>query len=296
MYTHYNVTHFPIEKQLFDLGLQIFTCGNLAADANYVCKPRILDDYYLVFITEGEGQLYCRKTISPIGKGDMFVLFPGLLHSYKTHPTNLLKQQWIGFNGANAGLIIDSIDLSPESPLLHTGDTIREVQTLVNTIMTSDTIPSHNNALYRTGLLSQLFGLYAHQNKWPELPTDQSHAISKAVNYIEANYKKHLSIEEVADYVSLSKSHFYTKFKKEVGTTPNGYATAFRISQARYLLIHTNNAIQAIGTSVGYSDALYFSRVFKQKCGTSPTEYRRMSNTFRPDVGNKASIPLMSNE
>lgn len=296
MYTQYNVTHFPIEKQYFDLGLQIFTCGNLIADANYVCKPRILDDYYLIFISEGEGELTCRKKTFTLSKGHLYVLFPGLLHSYKTHSTHLLQQQWIGFNGANAGAIIDSIGLTPESPLLDVADTYDEVQKLINTLSTSDTSPIHNNALYRTGLLSQLFGLYAHQHQWPDLPSDKSRAIIKAINYIEANYKQPLNIEDVATYVSLCKSHFYTRFKKEVGTTPNGYATAFRISQARYLLIHTDKAIHDISEAIGYSDALYFSRVFKQKCGMSPSAYRQMSNTFRPDDGNKASIPLSINE
>ena len=296
MYTQYNVTHFPIEKHIFDLGLQIFTCGDLVADVNYLCKPRILDDYYLVLITHGQGTLTCSKKTFHLSKGDLYILFPGHLHSYKTHTSNLLHQQWIGFNGANAGSIIDSIGLTPQSPLLKVGDTYEEVQLLLNALSASGHSPAHNNALYRTGLLSQLFGLYAQQHKWPDLPADQSHAISKAINYIEANYKKQLNIEEVAAYVSLSKSHFYTRFKKEVGTTPNGYATAFRLSQARYLLIHSNQAIHDIAEAVGYSDPLYFSRVFKQKCGTSPKEFRIMSNTFKPDDGNKASIPLDDHE
>jgi AraC family transcriptional regulator, pdu and cob operon regulator len=87
--------------------------------------------------------------------------------------------------------------------------------------------------------------------------------ILAARHYIEQNYQKKLTIEEIANCVFLSKSHFSHMFKKEVGISPINYLNRFRIDKAKELLQNTNNSITEIAANVGFQSLPHFNRIFK---------------------------------
>lgn len=99
-------------------------------------------------------------------------------------------------------------------------------------------------------------------------------AIRKATRYIQDHYNKNISLEEVANHVYLSPNYFSGMFKKTVGCSFVEYITRLRINKAKHLLADLSYSVHQIAREVGYSDARYFSRVFKAAIGKSPTEYR----------------------
>ncbi|MBU5212388.1 response regulator [Bacillus oleronius] len=101
--------------------------------------------------------------------------------------------------------------------------------------------------------------------------------LQTAKEYIENNYEKNISLEEVADFVELSPFHFTKMFKEKFGVTFIDYLTDVRLEHAKRELIHTNKSLKEICYSVGYNDPNYFSRVFKKKTGLSPTIYRNQT-------------------
>jgi len=72
----------------------------------------------------------------------------------------------------------------------------------------------------------------------------------------------------------MSESNFFTVFKKVLGNSPISYLNHYRLSIAADRLIETSQAINEIGYSVGFNDALYFSKLFKKTYGSTPKEYR----------------------
>lgn len=68
---------------------------------------------------------------------------------------------------------------------------------------------------------------------------------------------------------------FIRCFKDFTGSSPQAYLTDMRIEQAKDLLSNTSFQIAEIAELVGYSDPLYFSRIFKKKTGYSPNEYKK---------------------
>ena len=90
--------------------------------------------------------------------------------------------------------------------------------------------------------------------------------------------KKNLSypitVEDIASYVGLSRSHLFRSFEIVMQQSPKEYLTDFRMKQACYLLEHSNLSITAIANSVGFDNGLYFSKTFHKKKGLSPKEYR----------------------
>ena len=73
----------------------------------------------------------------------------------------------------------------------------------------------------------------------------------------------------------MSVSWFIRNFKDYTGSTPAQYLLSLRISNAQSLLESTAYHVMEIAEIVGYSNPLYFSRLFKKQCGVSPTEYRK---------------------
>lgn len=98
--------------------------------------------------------------------------------------------------------------------------------------------------------------------------------IEKAKAYINENYHRDISLEEVSRSVDISSYYFSKLFKEETGENFIEYLTAIRIEKAKELLHHRENSIKNISIETGYSDPNYFSRIFKKQVGITPTEYR----------------------
>lgn len=95
---------------------------------------------------------------------------------------------------------------------------------------------------------------------------------------IKLHLYSNLTIEELAKLCNLSISSFKRQFKKEFKDSPNNYINSQRIQKAKKLLSITNLSISEIAYQVGFNDPLYFTRSFKKKIGSTPTQYRLEHN------------------
>ena len=105
-------------------------------------------------------------------------------------------------------------------------------------------------------------------------PKAYSRSIEKALKYIDDNYKKHISLMDVAKHIYLSHEYFSRLFKEEVGENFSTYLTIYRIKKAKELIKNTDMKISQIALEVGYSNAGYFSKNYKRYTGISPEEDR----------------------
>ncbi len=100
--------------------------------------------------------------------------------------------------------------------------------------------------------------------------------VKRAQSYIEEHFADRLSLEIVAGEVQLSPAYLSALFKKELGTNFSDYVTEFRIEKAKVMLKRTGMNVNEIAYKTGFADARYFSRVFKEKVGIKPSEYRKI--------------------
>lgn len=101
--------------------------------------------------------------------------------------------------------------------------------------------------------------------------------IEKIIEYIKMNYKRDISIEDVADYVGLSYSYVRKIFKAETGKNILDYTNLIRISEAKKILMDTETAIADIALALGYNNDQSFTRFFKKYEGITPGEYRKIN-------------------
>lgn len=102
----------------------------------------------------------------------------------------------------------------------------------------------------------------------------ENQLVVRAQNYIQENFQRDLSLDEVSRQMDLSPYYFSKLFKEETGSNFVEYVTNLRIGKAKELLVGDSLSMKEICASVGYSDPNYFSRIFKKNTGVTPTEYR----------------------
>ena len=103
---------------------------------------------------------------------------------------------------------------------------------------------------------------------------ESENVVSRVKAYIDENYAKDISLDEVSRMVDISPYYFSKLFKQEVGENFIEYVTEARISHAKRLLEDSRYSIKEVCVMSGYSDPNYFSRIFKKYEGMTPSEYR----------------------
>lgn len=101
-----------------------------------------------------------------------------------------------------------------------------------------------------------------------------TYVIKNAINYINKNYKKNITLDEVANHVHLNPAYFSTLFKKELKISFKNYLNKIRIEESKISLKKPDKSILEIALEVGYEDQSYFTKVFKNITGITPKEYR----------------------
>ena len=148
----------------------------------------------------------------------------------------------------------------------------REICRLYDTKLASD-------ELILQGLLLQMIGMMERETGGAEEKgagkSNHRLLIEKALSFIEDNLTEELTLERVAEYVSLSPIHFHNTFKASTGRTLRAYVEEARLKRAVNLLVSTNMTLTRIAFECGFSSQSYFSFVFKRSMGKTPREYAK---------------------
>lgn len=100
-------------------------------------------------------------------------------------------------------------------------------------------------------------------------------AVKKAQSMIHEFYADGITLNEIADRLNLTQEYLGAQFHKELGENFSTYIRNYRLTKAKEMLIGTQLKQYEISEKVGYADAKYFARVFKECVGMSPAEYRK---------------------
>lgn len=231
--------------------------------------PGVRDSYILHFVIHGQGIFNSQ----PVCAGEGFVIRPGQLHEYYACPQDGWQYFYVILPDENAGSLL------------------KEYGLLSGAGRFSFSFPEHFYALYTSLLsrpepfpvqnlgLSLLFMLLSSIRQQPSPPVvnrAQNH-VKQAIEYIHLHYHQHLSVSEIARVLFLDEGYLYNLFIRHLGQSPKAYLNHCRLEKACKLLKNTDLQIGEIARSVGYEDALQFSRFFKRQTGLSPLHYRNRS-------------------
>ncbi|WP_108424481.1 AraC family transcriptional regulator [Flagellimonas amoyensis] len=241
-------------------------------------KGRILNDYYVVFISKGKG-LYSSDLTPPteIGAGNCFFLFPGVRHRYKPNAKFGWEEYWVGFNGKQIQYLMKQGFFDEHSPIIEVGFN-SNILTLFTKMIEIVKASQIGYAQQISGIALQILGLInTKANHESPMNSLDEKLIAKAKHIMQDSFEHSISMEALSRELPMGYSTFRKKFKQINGHSPNQYLLNLRLERAQNLLNMTALNISEIGHQVGFDNVFYFSKLFKKKYGISPKKYRMES-------------------
>ncbi|MCX0398248.1 AraC family transcriptional regulator [Clostridium perfringens] len=236
----------------------------------------VLKNAVIHYVTKGYGTFKFNGKVYNLKQGDIFILLKGMQVEYVASIDDPWEYYWIGFSGSNANEYLNRTSIT-NSCVANCEENSKIPQIILNMCEISKTYnPSRSDDIL---LLKELYSLlYALIEEFPkpfEYKDKELHTyIQDSLNFINSNYMHSITVQEIADYVNLSRSYLYKMFIKNLGISPQRYLINLRMYKATLLLKGTKLPVGEVASSVGYSDSLLFSKTFSKHFSMSPLNYR----------------------
>ena len=244
------------------------------SDYNFSTDGRILDEYQLVYITEGEGYFQSMSCeITRIEAGTILLLFPGEQHLYYPNPETGWKEMWVGFRGSQADTVIQNF-FSPANPMLKVG--VREsIVGLYNRIISYSTDDIRGTQQVIAGVISHLLGrVYYEQINYSNRGNKNTDKINQAQMLLRENIATKLSPADIAARLSMSYSLLRSLFKTVTGVSMSTYQQQLKLNLAKELLTTSSKNISEIAYETGFESVSRFCCFFKQHMNITASNFR----------------------
>lgn len=261
------------EPQL--MSLSVYNVGYQKCEALHQWGPGIRDHYLIHYVVSGQGLYQVNNQTYTLNSGDAFIVYPYTQVTYQAHPDNPWEYYWVGFSGSDAPSILRATDFSKTCPVITNcayGPSLQQHLYQIYEARGS----AFANGVDMAGHLYTMLALLVRSAAKGQAHLDTySTYVQKAVDYIAYQYSYPISVNDIADYIGISRSHLYRAFQTLLHQSPKEYLSAYRIGQACTLLKDSDLSVNAIARSVGYDNSLYFSKAFHKIKGLSPTAYAK---------------------
>ncbi|MBM7567282.1 helix-turn-helix transcriptional regulator [Paenibacillus sacheonensis] len=110
---------------------------------------------------------------------------------------------------------------------------------------------------------------------------------AEVLRFLESVFPQPITLQTIADYTHYDPSYLVRLFKQQTGKTPFAYLNELRLNAAAEYLLHSEMSVQQVSQACGFQSIHYFSRSFKQRFGSAPSEWRRDRRGQEPALGDR---------
>ena len=268
------------------LSFRLFQAGWEQCAPLHSFGPFVRNHYLFHYIISGQGFLdsnvsYGTTQRYKLEAGQGFLIFPGQVNTYSADQANPWKYVWLEFDGLRAAGYLNDAGLSIKQPIYHP-KSMEQAGQVRDTMLHIAEHPKAS-ALYLIGHLCLfLDGLI--QTSSARKDTHETRLrdfyVQEAISYMEMNYQRELTVEEIANACQLNRSYFSKLCKEKKGCPPQEFLIRLRLSKAVEMMTTTAMPISDISAACGYPNQVHFSRAFKQRYGISPREWRSQNKRY----------------
>ncbi len=236
--------------------------------------------YILHYVHSGKGNLKIfgkdgRENIYQVGKGQLFLLYPNVNTAYWPDSDDPWEYSWICFCGSLAFNYANRLT-DKTNPIIFLNNTDK-VETTFKKLQKLEEYP-HSKDLIITSIVMEIFSDIIEAGEKKEKQNVYKSYIKDCLLYIQKNYKTPtLSVMEISRHLNINEKYLSRLFTAALQIPLSKYITLLRLQKACSLLNNTNKSINEISSTVGYSDPLYFSRIFTKHIGLSPSKWKKQN-------------------
>ena len=231
------------------------------------------NDNLLIYCVEGRGHIRTLHFRGTVNRGDVVLLPAGQAHQYHADETKPWTIYWVHFDGLQARQLIEELDFHPNQVISSVGQQPLLESDFKRLMSLRQSGYRHSVFNYAAALTRQMLYFLALQIRSSNI-SKHNFNLDQLQSLMLDNIDGELELDTLAASTQLSRHHFAAKYKKLTGISPIKHFIHLKMERACYLLDVSNDSVKTVGASLGYSDPLYFSRIFKKIIGLSPSEYR----------------------
>ena len=238
-------------------------------------QPNWHENVEILYILSGSGNLFCDTKQIPVSEGDTVVINANCLHSFETAPDGISYHCLIV---DRAFCIANHFDTN----MIRFEDHFKDESIGTAMLALCDEYKTAPDAPYRIpviralvlSIMARLCRYYSSPEREDRQDSHLLSCIKQAIGLIRSEVARDLSLDEVAEFVGLSKYYFAREFRRVTGYTFVTYVNLMRCERAKVLLAQNELNIGEVGRACGFTNQSYFTRTFRAYTGRLPGVYR----------------------
>ncbi len=247
--------------------IRFHLCGTTFPDKNYMIYRPSSKVWCIEYVESGSGTVQLDDETFYPKAGDSYFLHARKRHHYYSNSDDPWTKHFINISGKLADNLIEGYGLSSTAHFegLDLGNELKQIKEIAKK-------GGMDNTPELIAILNTIFlKMHASLKKEDEL----SSMGAEMKDFLNTQITSKFHLELLCKHISKSESQTIRIFKKIFGITPYTYVLNKKIEFAKKLFVDTNLSVKEVAAKLCFSDEYYFSNIFKDKAGCSPSEYRK---------------------
>ena len=252
------------------------SCGHYYTNSDYLVRRDYYHSSLLFYLIEGQMSVTTGGKKEIIKAGQMCLLDCMGAHEYRS--MGHAEFIWAHLGGSNFPTFQKRILQTYNSfvfPVSHPEEARRLLEQFTYTHRNNQTVSEWRISEQIYHLLIFLLDQNPSAEAGEAGNTRLSESTRDAMEFIRIHYAEPISLEDIAQAVSLSQYHFSRVFKRDCGYSPHEFLMITRMDRAMYLLKTTDQPIKVVSRLVGYQNETTFTNAFTSRIGLSPSKFRK---------------------
>jgi AraC-like DNA-binding protein len=223
--------------------------------------------YTMYLVIKGTGKLHTQGEVRDLRDGDLFFTFPAVPVAIES--VDSFQYMYISFLGARGNQLMEKVEVSPHSFLFS------DCMDIAPVWMLGINCPADLSDIASEAVLLQTFAYLGGRRSKSAIHDKQNvNLVSNIQKYVDEHFSEpDFTLDLLGSRLRYNKKYLSTVFKKNVGVGIVEYLHSVRVQHACTMLHQGFSSVCDVAFRCGYSDAQYFSKVFKNRIGMSPRAY-----------------------
>ena len=272
---HYLFSH----RYAFKVKPRLIYVGELKNNGYWTETEHNHDFVEILLVKSGKGTIDIAGTVTKIKKGDIIIYNAGTPHKETGDAHKPLNLYFIALGKLSITDLPENYLLPPGYSNYYSAGKNFEIFCTMFEIMIKEFDKKEQFYAEIAQNISRTFLMYLfriiNSTEGEKEQLHSNRAIMRAVEFINENYHREFSLDEIADHCYVNKYYLSHLFPAHKHMTLKQFLITRRIDEAKKLLCSEELSVSEIAQQVGIPDATYFSRLFKRETGESPINYRK---------------------